>query len=81
MENQRKRIALLIDGENVAPKYAKTIMDELSSYNVLFRRLYGNYNNPATLAWHQQNLSYSITPCFQDNYTTGKSASENILDT
>lgn len=32
MENDGKVIALLIDAENVSPKYIKTIIDEVSMY-------------------------------------------------
>ena len=32
MENDGKVIALLIDAENVSPKYIKTIVDEVSMY-------------------------------------------------
>lgn len=47
MENDGKVIALLIDAENVSPKYIKTIIDEVSMYGTpAYKRIYGDWTAP-----------------------------------
>lgn len=47
MENDGKVIALLIDAENVSPKYIKTIIDEVSMYGTpAYKRIYGRLDGP-----------------------------------
>lgn len=72
--------ALLIDAENISSKYIKIILDELSNYGVAtYRRIYGDWTNPANAAWKDTLLSYSVNPVQQYSYTTGKNASDSAM--
>jgi uncharacterized LabA/DUF88 family protein/Fe-S-cluster formation regulator IscX/YfhJ len=79
MEEQRK-IALLIDAENVSSKYVKLIMDELGAYGIAtYKRLYGDFTRTSVKSWLGKLQEYAITPVFQYNYTQGKNASDSAL--
>lgn len=75
-----KRIALLIDADNVSAKYIDPILDELSKYgNVTYKRIYGDWTNRQNSSWKEELLSSSITPIQQFSYTTGKNATDSAL--
>lgn len=75
-----KKIALLIDAENVSSKYIKLIMDEVSSYGIAtYKRVYGDFQTSSVKAWLKNLQEYAITPVFQYNYTQGKNASDSAL--
>ena len=43
-----KKIAVLIDAENVSGKYIKLILDEVSNYgSATYKRLYGDFQTPS----------------------------------
>ena len=47
-----KKIAVLIDAENVSGKYIKLILDEVSNYgSATYKRLYGDFQTPSVRAW------------------------------
>ena len=75
-----KKIAVLIDAENVSGKYIKLILDEVSNYgSATYKRLYGDFQTPSVRAWMKNLRDYAITPVFQYNYTQGKNASDSAL--
>ena len=77
---EEKRIAVLIDAENVASKYIKLILDEVSNYGIAtYKRVYGDYENPSVAAWMKNMQEYALTPALQCNYTSRKSASDTAL--
>lgn len=79
MENDRK-IALLIDADNVSEKYIKFILDELSNHGTpTIKRIYGDWTNPHLSTWKSVLLNYSIMPIQQYSYTTGKNATDAAL--
>lgn len=79
MENDR-RIAVLIDADNVSDKYIKFIFDEISNHGTpTYKRIYGDWTKPQMAAWKAVLLSYSITPIQQYSYTTGKNATDSAL--
>ncbi|WFF73026.1 NYN domain-containing protein [Proteiniclasticum sp. QWL-01] len=72
--------ALLIDAENISSKYIKIILDELSNDGVAtYRRIYGDWTNPANSAWKDVLLNYSVNPVQQYSYTQGKNASDSAM--
>lgn len=74
-----KRFAVLIDSENVASKYIKYILDEVSTYGVAtYKRIYGDWTR-GNSSWKQVLLKNSITPMQQYNYTTGKNATDSAM--
>ena len=79
MENDRK-IAVLIDADNVSDKYIKYIFDEISNHGTpTYKRIYGDWTKPQLNSWKGVLLNYSITPIQQYSYTTGKNATDSAL--
>ena len=75
-----KRYAVLIDIENIAPKYIELILDEASNYgNITIKRAYGDWTNPASASWREKLLDNSIIPMQQFNNTFGKNSSDSAL--
>lgn len=73
-------IALLIDIENISPKYAKLIFDEVSNYGkVTYKRAYADWTSNLRENWKQQCLEYAITPIQQYSYTSGKNSTDSAL--
>ncbi len=79
MEND-KRIAVLIDADNVSDKYIKAILDEISNHGTpTYKRIYGDWTKPQLASWKNVLLANSITPIQQYSYTTGKNATDAAL--
>lgn len=77
---EERRIAVLIDADNVSQKYVKYIFDEISKHGVpTYKRIYGDWTSTRQTAWKEVLLSYSITPIQQYSYTTGKNATDSAL--
>ncbi len=80
MENIDKRIAVLIDADNVSEMYVKAIFDEITNYGVpTYKRIYGDWTKPQLSSWKKVLLDYSISPIQQYSYTTGKNATDSAL--
>ena len=79
MENDRK-IAVLIDADNVAQKYIQYILDEIVNHGIpTYKRIYGDWTKPQLASWKEVLLEYSISPIQQYSYTTGKNATDSAL--
>ena len=60
---EEKRFAVLIDADNVAEKYIKYILDEISNDGVAtYKRIYGDWTKPSLGSWKSVLLENSITP-------------------
>lgn len=78
--NDEKRFAVLIDIENISPKYIRVILDEVSNYgNITIKRAYGDWTKPAASSWREKLLENSIIPMQQFNNTFGKNSSDSAL--
>ncbi|MFA5675469.1 MAG: NYN domain-containing protein [Christensenellales bacterium] len=79
MEND-KRIAVLIDADNVSDKYVKAVLDEISNHGTpTYKRIYGDWTKPQLASWKSVLLANSITPIQQYSYTTGKNSTDAAL--
>ncbi len=75
-----KRIAVLIDADNVSDKYLKFIFDEISNHGTpTYKRIYGDWTKPQLASWKNLLLNYSISPIQQYSYTTGKNSTDAAL--
>lgn len=75
-----KRFAVLIDADNVAPKFIGSILDELSNEGTItYKRIYGDWTRPDLGAWKKVLLDYSITPIQQYSYTSGKNSTDSAM--
>jgi len=78
--DSEKKLAVLIDAENISSKYIKYILDEISKYGVpTYKRIYGDWSSPQMNSWKNTLLEYSIIPVQQYHYTTGKNATDSAL--
>ena len=52
MEQKDSRFAVLIDADNVSPKYIKYILDEVSDQGVAtYKRIYGDWTDISKKSW------------------------------
>ena len=74
------RYAVLIDADNVAAKYTKYILDEMSNYGIVtYKRVYGDWTKTNLAGWKNMALDNAITPVQQYSYTTGKNATDSAM--
>ncbi len=79
MENDRK-FALLIDADNISPKYIDIILKETVNYGIAsVRRIYGDWTDHSKRSWKECLLHNSLTPIQQYSYTVGKNASDSAM--
>ena len=76
--NQDKlKIALLIDCDNASYKAIEGVINELSKYGVVnIRKAYGNWTDSKLGGWQQKLHEYSLIPVQQFDYTKGKNATD-----
>ncbi|HJB41011.1 MAG TPA: NYN domain-containing protein [Candidatus Gemmiger avicola] len=74
------KLAVLIDADNISPKYVKVILDEAASFGVAAaKRIYGDWSDPRLKSWKDALLNNSIIPMQQYSYTTGKNATDSAM--
>ncbi|NBK79179.1 NYN domain-containing protein [bacterium D16-76] len=78
---QDSRVAVLIDADNVSAKYIKIILDEISKEDgvATYKRIYGDWTNPALVSWKNVLLDNSVLPVQQYSYTTGKNSTDSAM--
>ena len=79
VEEEKNQFAVLIDADNISPKYAPIIFQELEAYGFpSCRRIYGNWSKAN--GWNEELLlEYSIIPVQQFAYTSGKNATDMAM--
>ena len=80
MEQSERRFAVLIDADNVSPKYIKYILDEVSDQGIAtYKRIYGDWTDNEKRSWKNVLLDWSVNPIQQYSYTTGKNATDSAM--
>ncbi len=75
-----KRIAILIDGDNISQKYASLIKEEADKYgDITLFKMYGSINSPSVRQWMTIMPKYGITPALQLSYANNKSIADQAL--
>lgn len=75
-----KKIALLIDCDNVSHKSIEGVIDELSKYGkVNIRHAYGNWKSVQMRGWEEKLHPHAIKPIQQFAYTSGKNATDAAM--
>ena len=75
-----RRIALLIDADNVPHGKISAMLAELSKYGVAsIRRAYGNWASSSLKGWTERLHEHAIRPIQQFSYTRGKNATDIAL--
>lgn len=80
MEQTERRFAVLIDADNVSPKYIKYIFDEVSDMGIAtYKRIYGDWTDTTKRGWKDVILEWSVNPIQQYSYTFGKNATDSAM--
>lgn len=75
-----KRFAILIDADNIAPKYIKSILNEISNKGTItYKRIYGDWTSSNAGSWKKLLLKHSLTPIQQYSYTYGKNSTDSAM--
>lgn len=77
---ERKRIALLIDCDNVSHNSIEGVLEELAKYGMVnVRHAHGDWNNPSLSGWIERLHPHAIRPMQQFAYTKGKNATDSAM--
>ena len=80
MENQGKKLAVLIDADNASISSISFILEEIAKFGIAsVKRVYGDWSNPALKGWYEVCLKYGMTPIHQYAYTVSKNATDIAL--
>lgn len=81
MDNiNNKRVAVLIDAENISYKLIDEILDEVSLHGrATHKRIYGDFNKPQMKGWNSVANEHSLHQVTQICYTNGKNSSDSVL--
>lgn len=80
LEETRKRVALLIDGDNAQPSLIGKILTEVGKYGLItIRRIYGDWTTVNMSGWKNVLHENAIQPVQQFRYTVGKNATDSAL--
>ena len=75
-----KRIALLIDCDNVSHNSIEGVLEELAKYGMVnVRHAHGDWNNPLLSGWINKLHPHAIRPMQQFAYTKGKNATDSAM--
>ncbi len=75
-----KRIALLIDTDNISAKHLEYILDKVSEEGIAtYRRAYGDWTRTTASSWRKVLLENSITPIQQFSNTFGKNSTDSAM--
>jgi len=80
MDLEDRKLALLIDADNISPSYMNIMLSEAKNYGtVSVRRIYGDWTSNSKNTWKSVMLDNSLTPIQQYSYTYGKNASDSAM--
>lgn len=75
-----KRIALLIDCDNVTHNAIEGVLEELAKHGTVnVRHAHGDWNNPSLSGWAEKLHPHAIRPMQQFAYTKGKNATDSAM--
>ena len=78
--NDEPRLAVLIDADNTAPKWAEAIFEEVATLGeASVRRIYGDFSGPHLRSWEKKLAGLALIPHQQFAYTKGKNSSDIAL--
>ena len=75
-----RRLAVLIDADNVPRGTLTGIMEEAAIYgNPTIKRIYGDWTSPNIANWKASLLENAVVPIQQYGYTTGKNSTDSAM--
>ena len=79
-ELNRRKIALLIDGDNAQPSLIKKMLAETGKIgSITIRRIYGDWTTPNMNGWKETLTDNAIQPIQQFRNTIGKNATDSAM--
>jgi hypothetical protein len=80
LQDESRRLAMLIDGDNIEPSLIKEIIAEASRYGILsIRRIYGDWTADNMKPWKEILHTHAVQPIQQFRFTVGKNATDSAL--
>jgi uncharacterized protein (TIGR00288 family) len=77
---EAKRIALLIDCDNVSHTAINGVLEELAKHGTVnVRHAHGDWNSPSLSGWAEKLHPHAIRPMQQFAYTKGKNATDSAM--
>jgi uncharacterized protein (TIGR00288 family) len=77
---EAKKIALLIDCDNVSHTAIEGVLEELAKHGTVnVRHAHGDWNNPSLSGWAKKLHPHAIRPMQQFAYTSGKNATDSAM--
>lgn len=77
---ETKRIALLIDCDNVSHTAIEGVLEELAKHGVVnVRHAHGDWKSPSLSGWAEKLHPHAIRPMQQFAYTKGKNATDSAM--
>src|SRR5687768_12950323 len=78
--DDQRRLAVLIDADNVQPAVIEGLLAEVAKFGVAsVKRIYGNWTSDQMGQWKARLLRHSLNPVQQFAYTSGKNATDSSL--
>ena len=78
--SEKKRFAVLIDGDNAQPSLIQEVLAEVSQYGrTTFRRIYGDWTTPNMNAWKETLQENAIQPVQQFRHAKGKNSTDSAM--
>jgi len=79
-DSNRRKIAILIDGDNAQPSLIGPILTEAAKYgSITIRRIYGDWTTSNMGGWKEALNNHAIQPIQQFRYTIGKNATDSAM--
>ncbi|MBC8334387.1 MAG: NYN domain-containing protein [Anaerolineales bacterium] len=76
----RRRISILIDGDNAQASLLPQMLAETSKYGqVTIRRIYGDWTTASMNSWKKVLNNHAVQPVQQFRYTIGKNATDSAM--
>ena len=80
MEDDNKRLAVLVDADNTSADWAPAIFKEIATFgDATVRRIYGDFASGNLNPWRKILLEHALIPHHQPAYTKGKNSSDIAL--
>src|SRR5687768_14711240 len=78
--DDQRRLAVLIDADNVQPAVIEGLLAEVAKFGVAsVKRIYGNWTSDQMGQWKSKLLRHSLNPVQQFAYTSGKNATDSSM--
>jgi len=78
--DSQKNLAVLIDADNLSPKYVGALLEEIARYGIAtVRRAYGDWTTSKLSGWKHELAGHAIQPIQQFANTKGKNATDSAL--